>query len=53
MYWCERCRTAIPAAEVYRVGSRLMHRRGSDQGLLEDDVHEVVQLSDTHEPTTV
>jgi len=50
MYWCERCDTEIPAAEVYTSGVRLMHRRGSDMGMLDGDEHEVVQLADTHEP---
>jgi hypothetical protein len=52
VYWCERCATEIPAAEVYTVGTRLMHRRGSDAGMLHGDEHEVVQLRDTHEPLT-
>jgi hypothetical protein len=51
VYWCDRCGVEIPAAEVYAAGPRLMHRRGSDAGMLHGDEHEVRQLADTHEPS--
>jgi len=50
MYWCDRCATEIPAAEVFRQGDALVHRHGSDVGELDADIHQVRQLADSHEP---
>ncbi len=51
VYWCDVCRTEIPAAEVFLSAGELHHRRGSDMGAVRDlDLHAVRQIADTHEP---